>query len=295
MASLFRNSNLSNLHSSQDMATKMKFYFIKLTHVLLHYLNKSSHFLWKLIYKLKIRNEGYWLSKLSLQEFADYNKWVYKNKSKYSDIAFNTGGLKEWERQIAETQLNKNSNVIIIGAGGGREAFVLQHYCKTISAYETDKKMIDFARSYIQSNDFAINYSHLAYNTIPETKCDVIWLGWGVYTHIAGRNTRVSLLQDCAKNIDHHHGRIVISYWPENRSKTYLNLLSKYCNKPNTRSIERGESFQSGLWGILFTKEDIYSEASEAGLLVKYISQSPYGHAVLSKAEIKQQKGSSLF
>ncbi len=225
--------------------------------------------------------EALCLGLLSKNQHEKIIKISYNQLQKYSVTNFNLSGFKNWEQFILDKYVPSSSTITIIAAGGGREALALAKDGHKIMAYEQDLKMMKFARSFFKNQNTDIIFNHLPINTIPINKCDIFWFGWGVYSHIIDRKSRVSQLTEASKTLN-TNGKIIISFWAESRTEARTLLIKNIANKVSKRKIERGESFISTSWAKYYTKAEILEEAFFSNLNVDYISNKEYGHAVLS-------------
>lgn len=238
--------------------------------------------IWYYIYHIDLLNEALWLGVLSKKSHEKLLKQHYKITKKYTRNENTEKGLFNWEKKIANTYIRPNSIVTIIAAGGGREAYALAKKDCIISAYESDKKMVDYANEFFKNKTLDVSFSHLEFNSIPIGNCNTFWFGWGVYTHFIGQNERVRLLKEASMQLL-DNGYIIISYWSERRSHDRINRIQSIAQRMNSRTIDKGESFRQAFWGKYYSQEQIIKEAIMADLKVIYISNQEYGHAVLKK------------
>lgn len=245
-------------------------------------LFKLTKRIWKFIYQLDLINEAFWLAVLSKKSLETLLQKHYESGKRYTNNENTLKGLFTWEKEIANKFTPPQSRIIIIAAGGGREAFALAQRSCIVEAYETDKKMVSYAQSVFKDKNLPVTFSQHEINTIPSGTCDVFWFGWGVYTHFIGQENRVQLLVEASLRIE-ENGYIIISYWRETRSIERINKIQSITQKLKRRKVERGESFRNCMWGKYYTREQIINEATLAQLKVIYISDYEYGHAVLQK------------
>ncbi len=258
---------------------------ILFVHEVLNINFRLLRFLYRCIERVDLFIEAIWLSFLSEKQFKGLIESFYKNDNRYTQSNKIKKGLFQWEMDIAKYSPIKDAKIVVIGAGGGRECWALNELGFNVSGYEPDSKMVEYAKRFILEKQLPIKYTELPANAIPNEKCDLFWFGWGVYTHIFGRDKRVDMLLE-AKSVIPTNGYIIISYWIENRSDKKLNRLRKTINRFNRRNVESGESFKQGLWGKQFTKEQIKEEANLAKLKIIHISEKEYGHAILTPMDL---------
>ncbi len=258
--------------------------FLKLINRFLGFLRRVLNLAWKFVYYLDIMNEAFWLSILSEKCFMKFIRFHYQKGVRYSTCEWNAKGFFDWEQElfyIVESKVN-NAKVVVIGAGGGREVFALNAKGVCAEGYEADDRMVKFANDFSRKENLNLFFKTIEYNCVPKTKCDVLWFGWGMYTHIFGRDKRVRILKEAKNNLD-EYGLIVISYWNGENKRDWLEKLHRLSKKVGFRKVERGESFRNALWGKYYYKEQIREEALLAGLEVMFISEEGYGRAILRK------------
>ncbi|WP_075591050.1 class I SAM-dependent methyltransferase [Labilibacter marinus] len=242
---------------------------------------KFFNFCWKRLVWFDSVVEGFWLSVLSEDELNKSIISFYKRNKQYTQDEQTTKGLFNWEKNIANNIPIKNARIVVLGAGGGRECLALNRLGYKLSGYESDKKMVEYAQKYFANLEIDIAFNHIPINTIPHSKCDIFWFGWGMYTHIFSQERRVQMLCDVKKQIP-QNGYIIISYWKENREFTRRKIIENMTKKINRRPVEAGEGFRNGFWTKRFTPDQIKEEAALVQLKVVHISEVEYGHAILA-------------
>ncbi|MCW3806742.1 class I SAM-dependent methyltransferase [Plebeiibacterium marinum] len=258
----------------------MLFYFIRFVQKVINAHFKILRFIWHWFYKLNILIEAFWLSVLSEKKLYYLLQKFYQKNARYRSDETTTQGPFSWEQKIIDKYPIANSNIVIVGAGGGREAYMLSKIGCQINAFEADLAMANYAKSFFKEKNLPVNFTQLPINTIPSAKCDVFWLGWGVYTHFIGKTKRVEILKEINHNLK-ENGLIIISFWAEKRNADTIQTVDRIAKKINKRTVELGESFKNGMWAKYYTRTQITEEARLAGLSVDLISNEEYGHAVL--------------
>lgn len=251
-------------------------------HRSIYFIYKSLQHLQSVIKHLDILYEAIGLSLLSEKTHEKLIRQKYNKDKKYRSVSHTQKGLFLWEEKLVKLFIQPKANIVIIGAGGGREAYHLCQLGYRINAYETDSKMVAFANALRTNKNLPITFCEHQPNTIPEQKCDVFWFGWGLYTNVISKTKRIKMLSDAKDQIS-MQGYIIISYWHENRPQARIDQIDAISRKINKRTVEKGETFYNGCWSKFFTRNQIIEEIQQAGLKAVFISNKDFGHAVLQK------------
>lgn len=243
---------------------------------------KSVRFFWEIIYKLDVFNEAFWLAFLSPKKMNALTFAKYRRDKVYRRDETTRKGLFNWEQTILDQYIPKNELIIIIGAGGGRETYSLLKSGYSVQAFEAVPEMVNYANNFFKKEGLQVFFNLLPINTVPTVKGNVWWLGWGLYTHLFGRDNRVCFLKEVRANLLNDDGIIVISYWRMGDARKRLDAVCKVSNRLSKRKVEMGEYFRNAYWAKYFSKEEIRDEAERAGLKVVYINDDEYGCAVLT-------------
>jgi len=259
----------------------MLFYFAIAIHKLVNIGFKLSSFLWKILYRLDVFIEALFLSALSPKKKTSFIVKYYSRNKRYVSDKMTLNGPFEWELRVIDAYNFENKKVVIIGAGGGREAYFLAKKGCEVSAYEADKSMVKYMKTFFVKNKVdKVRAEYLPVNTIPSEICDIFWMGWGVYTHIVGRETRINILKQI-REIVRHDGLVLISFWRNINNEERSREILKISKRLNFHKVEKGESFRNGLWGKFFTKDEIIEELECAGFSLIYFNEKNYGCALL--------------
>ena len=244
-------------------------------------MHKVLNVVWHQSYLILAVYEGTVLSIFPKKILARFTSISYDSSFKYRDDKQALLGLFNWEMKLIELFGENISKIIVIGAGNGREPIALNKAGFEVEAYECNYSIYMNGERIIRNENINIKFEILPENVLPiNSRCDIFWFGWGVYTHIVEKNERETMLTNI-KHLLNDHGIVVISFWSENRSLSYINLLMKSSNIIRLRKVERGESLMNSLWGKFFTKDELLLETKEFGYECLYYEQFPFSHAVL--------------
>lgn len=254
-----------------------------LTWIVRKFVNLNYKIL-RVLYRLNLRvdavNEAICLSVWTNEKHESLISKGYDGAKSYLSDEKITSGLYDWEWYLLEFYTKPSDSIVLIGAGSGRELYMLAQRSMDVKAYECALPMVNYANDFFRREDVNAQIHHLPANVIPADRCDVFWMGWGVYTHLMGAEKRIEMLRQIAQNLN-PDGRIFLSFWFENRSEIHIETIQKVNRFINKRIVEPGESFRGKFWGKYYTREQIENEANTAGLKLIYFGSEGYGHAVL--------------
>ncbi len=155
-------------------------------------------FLKKLTYFLDAFHSGFWLGVMG-EKSLDHTDELYYNRAKsYSTDKYNESGFFNWEKPVIEKHFREARTIMVIAAGGGREVLALSKMGIYVEGYECNRKLVSYGNSLLVRNNVSASINYLPKNTVPDKKkqYDGLIIGWGAYSHIEGRERRISFLND---------------------------------------------------------------------------------------------------
>lgn len=252
-----------------------------LVHKFVNLNYKIIRFLYGLNQKLDATNEAVRLSVWREQKHESIIAKGYNSAKRYLSDELIKSGLYDWEWYLLENYVKPTDAIVMIAVGSGRELYMLAQRGLNVKAYECVLPMVNYGNDFFRREGMNAQIQHLPANVIPKERCDVFWMGWGVYTHFMGAEKRIDMLRQIVENL-YPGGRIFLSFWFESRSDLHVSTIHKVNRQINKRIIEKGESFRGKFWGKYYTREQIENEAHAAGLKIIYFGTEGYGHAVLT-------------
>lgn len=114
--------------------------------------------------------------------------------SAYLSASHNTQGLYAYERQALDSRMREARRILVIGAGGGREVIALRALGLDADGYESNPDLVAFGKDLMPTPEALRLVDRDAFPEVAEPY-DAVWLGWGLYSYIQGRETRVALLR----------------------------------------------------------------------------------------------------
>lgn len=252
---------------------------LKFTGWSISFLKKSYNFCDALL-------SGFWLGVLSKESIEEYNDLHYDTGSTYINDIYNLSGLQRWEYDMLKKHFPKAHSFLVIGAGGGRETLALAKWNRNVDSYECSKTLVEYANEFLRRNNAAASVRYLPKNNIPDTakQYDGIIFGWGAYSHIQGRSSRISFLTGILPfcNEDTH---LMISFLVREgqpaRDKIIKNISNFFRIPLGRERTEQGDRLLS-YFAHFFNKEEIEKEVTSAGYTLVEYSDVEYGCAVLS-------------
>lgn len=230
---------------------------------------------------------GFWLGVFKKDDFYWIDQY-YFNVSKmgkmYHDNAYNKRGLFQWEKDVIERYFGHQKNLLLIGAGGGREVLALSQMGFSVDGFEYNQRLVLVANQLLESENLPVKVAVAPKDRGPESvkQYDGIIVGWGTYTHIQNRTRRISLLKQlrCQAKLN---APVLISFLVRSRDDRRFKLITKFGNV--LRMIFSRELLETGDDLVpdfvhFFTREEVVSELEEAGFKLEYYSSIDYGHAV---------------
>lgn len=217
-------------------------------------------------------NSGFWLGLMS-QKSLDYSDELHYSRCEcYTDDKYNEAGLFEWEKQIIDKHFKKVKSILLIAAGGGREALALKRMGFDVDSYECNPVLVEYGNKFLKNNNLEDKISYLPRNTVPPEvkKYDGIILGWGAYSHIPGIQKRLSFLAGLYPFLNNGGPLMITFIWVKkrNRRDKFIKNLSGFLKFGRSkRKIEMGDKLAPNFIHY-FTKEEITGELAQSGYQV---------------------------
>jgi 2-polyprenyl-3-methyl-5-hydroxy-6-metoxy-1,4-benzoquinol methylase len=227
---------------------------------------------------------GFWLGVLSEQSLHKIDELYYNDDKSYRNDKYNLQGLWEWEKKAIELFYGNCKNLMLLGAGGGREIYGLEQWNYQIEAYECNPELLDYANKFLRKEGISVEVKSIERNECPTTGnlYDGAIIGWGSYMLIQGRKQRISFLSKLHQQLK-PNSPVLISFYTADENKRSLMIASKTANVFRLilqRRLTDVGDYLFPNYVHYFTKEQIASEFAESGFDLMFYSENPYGHAV---------------
>lgn len=208
-----------------------------------------------------------------------YNDLTYGATSVYDAAAPDfRAHLFNWEADmVARVFPPAPARVLIGGAGGGREAFVLAERGYQVTAFEPSSVLAASMADRAATVHAAVEVLLGRYQDLPvlrrfdtgepvdltaDVRFDVAMLGWSSFSHIRHRRERIATLQRFAAVTD---GPVVASFFLRPATLGSRHWLGRMANRLGLRS--EGDSFTPHIGFFhLSSEEELAREVAEAGL-----------------------------
>lgn len=227
---------------------------------------------------------GFWLGVLSEKSIERYNDLHYDKGLKYLEDDYNLTGLHNWEFKMLKKHFSKARTFLLLAAGGGRETAILTKWGVKVDSYECSEKFVAYGNQFLQRNHFDAKIEYLSKNEVPSVlkEYDGIIIGWGAYTHIRGRENRITLLKKlhpfCRKDTP-----VLLSFQVKEGSvrkdkiiKSVSDFFRFFSRSPKTETGDRLYSY----FAHVFDRTEIQSELNQAGFTMIDYYDEDYGCAV---------------
>jgi len=249
-------------------------FIAKLSHFSFRFLKNLTNF-------LDAAFSGFWLGVMS-EKSLDFSDELYYNRTKsYTDEKYNQSGLFEWEKPMIQKHFSNAKSILLIAAGGGREALALNRMGFEVDSYECNPSLIEYGNALLQKNGIKNKIKYLPRNSVPDEikKYDGIIIGWGAYSHMSGSRKRHSFLTGLYLLL-HKDTRLMISFlYARERSrrdkivKSLSNFFRIFSKKDKT---ELGDKLEPDFIHY-FTEEEIKSELIQSNYKILDYNVKDYG------------------
>lgn len=240
--------------------------------------------------------DGLWLGLLDDAAIAEFDELHYTRtqeyfsgrKAKYVDDDWNDQGLFEWERKVLADHFPPSGPIVVTSAGAGREVIGLLKEGYDAVGYEPNAGLVESGAALLAARGHAGTLHQSGRDRYPEgaPACESIMVGWGSYTNMRPRASRVAFLRTVREHSP-QGGRVLLSYMGRRpgdeeheriarRAATVRRLLRR--DPP-----EIGDALQPN-FVHRFTEAEVHEEIREAGFDIVFSSPGPYPHAVLTRA-----------
>jgi hypothetical protein len=224
---------------------------------------------------------GFWLGVMS-RKSLDYSDELYYNRTKYySEEKYNKSGLFDWEKPFIEKYFTGGHTILLIAAGAGRETLALTGLGFEVESYECNPGLIEVGNSLLEKSKTDKRIKYLPRNSVPAevSKYDGIIIGWGAYSHIEGREKRLSFL-NALKPFFQENTRLMISFiWITRKSwkdRMIINISNFFRFFRRKEKSEQGDRLVPDFIHY-FDEEEIRKELGQSGFRIVDFSIKDYG------------------
>ena len=206
------------------------------------------------------------------------------NDIAYADPAWVGRGLHDWEREAIDRHFPERARIVVTGAGGGREVLALLEMGHDAVGYEPHAGLAASGARLLADRGHPGRLHASPRDAWPAgaERCDGVVVGWGSYTLIQGRATRVAFLRGAAQALE-EGGPLLVSFFNRAGNERYLAQVHRVARV--VRRLRRAEPPEPGdALGPNFahsvSRQELEDELRDGGFEPVHFAAQPYGHAV---------------
>lgn len=208
----------------------------------------------------------------------------------YAEPQYNQRGLFAWEKRAIERHFTNCRTLLVTAAGGGREVLALESLGFHVQGYECNPNLRAVGDRLLAARGSARRLLPVERDLAPPAGPEPYhgaMVGWGSYTLIRGRATRVAFLRALGQQL-RPQGPLLISFWMRGerlpRSLAWTHQLAQLLAPLGSgESVELGDTIAPPFVHY-FSAAEIREELTEGGFRVLELSTDDYAHAVAQRA-----------
>lgn len=189
----------------------------------------------------------------------------------FASFEHNSFGLWEWEKAAFADSLEHCKNVLIIGAGAGREMIALGKMGFNVTGLEPSADLVAAGKRNLLEAGVQGDLRCEAPSRVPPEigTFDAIILGRGVYHHIPRSHRRIRFLQECRAHLG-PQGTLAVGdfHTRPSRRQRWFSLAGRLRD-------ERGDAL-GGSYFHYFTQQEIEQEFAAAGFEIISYRPTPF-------------------
>jgi len=230
-------------------------------------------------------HSGIWLSLLNQEQLHHLDEYYYSTWPMYTSQDHNTRGFFEWERPLISEYFRDKKEILVAGAGGGREILAGHKMGISMQGFECNDALRSFGNNLLHSQGSETIIIKAKRDEVPPSKKKYagIIVGWSVYMLIPGRTIRVKFLKKLHKQLQ-SGSPLMMSFYLRKSFDFHLKVAyftSKIVSAliPGSRKSEQGD-FVDPNYTHFFTESEVKSELKEAGFEMIHFTEEGGGAAV---------------
>ena len=246
---------------------------------------RSNRWFNRFVGGLRAIHQGFWLGILDREALHYVADRGYSTRELYRTSYHNLSGLFPWEETVISRFFGECRSVLLGAAGGGRETITLSRRGIHVDAFESCRELVEVSRDLLSVEGIGAKVIISPPDRVPEGFgiYDGLIMGWGGYTHILGRGTRVRFLAELRRHV-RPGGPILISFLtrkPESPQYRLIFAIARLLRflRRSRETAEPGDALPEAYLHF-FTKDEICQELEDSGYHIQYYSEIGYGHAV---------------
>jgi hypothetical protein len=207
----------------------------------------------------------------------------YSDPNGFESAEHNLGGLWPWEQDVVRRFFADRVNVLVAGAGGGREAIALVRQGFDVTAFDFCGALTKACRSHLADAGLEARVLDAPPDSLPSelSVYDGIYAGRGFYHHIPGRSRRVAFLKGCRRVTVPGSPFFLSDFFTRvtndrfyDRTFVIANAIRRFRRSPD--AVEVGDWLNNCMQHA-FVPSEIESELGEAGFRLALYADSPFG------------------
>lgn len=230
-------------------------------------------------------HQGIWLGVLDRDSLHEITNVKYASDKMYQATSHTCAGLWNWEREVWDRHFLNCQSVVIAAAGGGREVLALCELGVDVDGFDCCESLIAYGNGILASQGFTTRLELSQPDKFPDHSktYDGAIVGWGGYTHMMGRDTRVCFLKQLHRHLQ-PGSPLLVSFRLRTGPRRDLRVIQQLaqtirCLRGSPQRIELGDTLIDG-FTHLFTQEEVSEELGTAGYRVALFGDHGLGFAV---------------
>ena len=262
--------------------------FHRMRHMLYPYKRLSL-----IVRGLRIVLAGFWLGVLDKASLDQIDEIFFSNIRAFQTPDYNLMGLWPWEKEAIETGFPTAGRLLVGAAGCGREVIALARMGYQVAAFECNERLAAIGNNILESQGIStrIDIAPRDCSTAADGLFDGILVGWGAYTLIQSRASRVAFLKDLRSRLS-EGSPMLLSFFTRGENALGFRMVALIGNAIRVllgrERLELGDDLDDN-FAHAFTSSEIASELAEAGLRLESFSSRDYGHATARSVGPVQQ------
>lgn len=227
--------------------------------------------------------QAVWLGLLDADALNEITRFAYTGASGFESEEFNLyAGLWPWEAEAIRKFFVDCRNILVAGAGGGREVIALSKLGFNVTAFDFSDDLTNACRRNTEKAGVTAPVFDAPPDRLPDglDVYDGIVLGRGFYHHIPGRKRRTAFLRGCRAHLKPNAPLFLSDFFtrpPQSRGfrriQSIANIVRRFRRHPER--VELGD-WLSLCMQHAFVEAEIVSELTEAGFQSELYAVSPF-------------------
>lgn len=239
--------------------------------------------------------DGIWLGLATRELVHQTDYYFYRSQGQYVSDEYTLSGLFDWESRVVQDHFPDCREVVVTGAGGGREVLALAREGRRVTGFDPNEDMVTFGRKLIGGrDDVSLHLSPRdGWPELP-TVFDGAVIGWSSYSHIFGRDRRIDFLRETRRHL-YAGAPLIVSVYERPATKNLYHRVVHRISRP-LRSLRKAEPAQLGdgfspMYNHCFSRGELADELSEAGFTMTDWWSRPFPHAVAIAVDLPAEVG----